>query len=136
MSLLQQHEVVTPRNHANTAMMCLRLRLGHSGVWVFAVCTQVDQWIDTSSQLVSGPGFDMLCGRLNDYLSMRSFLVGFTTTAADFSIWGQLHGEARLVHLPIAADACCYQPQLHQQMPTRIDIDSSAHTLILWPTEQ
>jgi hypothetical protein len=57
----------------------------------------VDQWIDTSGQLVSGPGFDMLCGRLNDYLSMRSFFVGFTTTAADFAIWGQLHGEASLL---------------------------------------
>jgi hypothetical protein len=54
---------------------------------------QVDQWLDTASQLVSGLGFEVLCGRLNDYLSMRSFFVGFTTTAADFAIWGQLHGE-------------------------------------------
>lgn len=73
---------------------------------------QVDQWIDTSSQLVSGPGFDMLCGRLNDYLSMRSFFVGFTTTAADFAIWGQLHGEASLVCLPTVVDAYCIPTQL------------------------
>lgn len=54
--------------------------------------TQVDQWLDTATQLVSGLSFELLCGRLNDYLSMRSFFVGFTTTAADFAIWGQLHG--------------------------------------------
>lgn len=54
---------------------------------------QVDQWLDTSSQLVSGLGFETLCGRLNDYLSLRTFFVGFTATAADFAIWGQLHGE-------------------------------------------
>jgi hypothetical protein len=59
----------------------------------FSLLAQVDQWLDTSTQLVSGLGFETLCGRLNDYLSMRSFFVGFTTTAADFSIWGQLHGE-------------------------------------------
>lgn len=56
------------------------------------VHTQVDQWLDTATQLVSGLSFELLCGRLNDYLSMRSFFVGFTTTAADFAIWGQLHG--------------------------------------------
>ena len=58
---------------------------------------QVDQWLDTSSQLVSGVAFEGLCSRLNDYLSLRSFFVGFDTTAADFAIWGQLHGEDTLI---------------------------------------
>jgi hypothetical protein len=53
---------------------------------------QVDQWLDTASQLVSGLGFEPLCGRLNDYLSLRSFLVGYEASAADFAVWGQLHG--------------------------------------------
>lgn len=59
----------------------------------------MDQWLDTSTQLVSGLGFETLCGRLNDYLSLRSFFVGFTTTAADFAIWGQLQGE--LQHMAV-----------------------------------
>lgn len=62
------------------------------------VDVQVDQWLDTSTQIVSGLSFEVLCGRLNDYLSMRSFFVGFTTTAADFAIWGQLHGEGQQTH--------------------------------------
>lgn len=63
-----------------------------------SLLAQVDQWLDTSTQLVSGLGFETLCGRLDDYLSMRSFFVGFTTTAADFAIWGQLHGEQTAQH--------------------------------------
>ncbi|KAF6254122.1 tRNA synthetases class I, catalytic domain-containing protein [Scenedesmus sp. NREL 46B-D3] len=54
-----------------------------------AAC-QVDQWIETSSQLVSGQQFEALCGRLSDYLSLRSFFVGYGVTAADMAIWGQL----------------------------------------------
>lgn len=67
------------------------------GLTPLAAC-QVDQWLDTSTQLVSGLHFETLCGRLNDYLSLRSFFVGFTTTAADFAIWGQLHGEQWVQH--------------------------------------
>lgn len=54
---------------------------------------QVDQWLDTSSQLVSGSGFEGLCSALDIYLSLRSFFVGYGTTAADLAIWGQLQGE-------------------------------------------
>uniref|UniRef100_A0A383W857 glutamate--tRNA ligase n=1 Tax=Tetradesmus obliquus TaxID=3088 RepID=A0A383W857_TETOB len=54
-----------------------------------AAC-QVDQWIETSSQLVSGQQFEALCGRLSDYLSLRSYFVGYGVTAADVAIWGQL----------------------------------------------
>jgi glutamyl-tRNA synthetase len=53
---------------------------------------QVDQWIETSTQLVSGQGFEALCNSLNSYLSLRSFIVGYGTTAADLAIWGQLQG--------------------------------------------
>jgi glutamyl-tRNA synthetase len=58
-----------------------------------AAALQVDQWIDTSSQLVSGQQFEALCGRLSDYLSLRSYFVGYGVTAADLAIWGQLQGE-------------------------------------------
>eukprot|EP00775_Hariotina_reticulata_P007441 gene7441-7651_t len=54
-----------------------------------AAC-QVDQWIETSTQVVSGQGFEALCNSLNGYLSLRSFIVGYGTTAADLAIWGQL----------------------------------------------
>lgn len=57
---------------------------------------QVDQWIETSSQLVSGQQFEALCGRLSDYLSLRSYFVGYGVTAADVAIWGQLQGERLL----------------------------------------
>eukprot|EP00878_Enallax_costatus_P010415 GHUV01010871.1.p1 GENE.GHUV01010871.1~~GHUV01010871.1.p1 ORF type:complete len:501 (+),score=123.71 GHUV01010871.1:69-1571(+) len=59
------------------------------GLTPLAAC-QVDQWLDTSTQLVSGPTFEQLCQRLNSYLSLRSFFVGYSTTAADLAIWGQL----------------------------------------------
>jgi hypothetical protein len=58
-----------------------------------AAVLQVDQWVETSSQLVSGQQFEALCGRLSDYLSLRSFFVGYGVTAADVAIWGQLQGE-------------------------------------------
>jgi membrane protein implicated in regulation of membrane protease activity len=57
---------------------------------------------------VSGQQFEALCGRLSDYLSLRSFFVGYGVTAADVAIWGQLQGElagqvvfAAVVHVSV-----------------------------------
>ena len=56
----------------------------------------MDQWLETSSLLVVGQGFDAMCSRLSDYLSLRSFFVGYSLTAADLALWGQLQGKESL----------------------------------------
>jgi hypothetical protein len=42
---------------------------------------------------VSGLGFEPLCSRLSSYLALRSYLVGWEPSAADYAVWGQLQGE-------------------------------------------
>eukprot|EP00877_Chromochloris_zofingiensis_P010541 jgi/Chrzof1/5740/Cz16g14040.t1_GTS2[v5.2] len=54
-----------------------------------AAC-QVDQWLDVTAQVVSGLGFEPMCVSINNYLSLRTFLVGYTFTVADVALWGQL----------------------------------------------
>lgn len=54
---------------------------------------QVDQWLEFSSVLVSGAGLESACAVINDYLSLRTFLVDYSVTAADVACWGQLQGE-------------------------------------------
>lgn len=51
---------------------------------------QVDQWLDISQTLVPGAGFEGVCASANDFLSLRSFLVGHAPTLADVACWAQL----------------------------------------------
>eukprot|EP00239_Pterosperma_sp_CCMP1384_P010909 CAMPEP_0197860068 /NCGR_PEP_ID=MMETSP1438-20131217/35197_1 /TAXON_ID=1461541 /ORGANISM="Pterosperma sp., Strain CCMP1384" /LENGTH=720 /DNA_ID=CAMNT_0043476801 /DNA_START=19 /DNA_END=2181 /DNA_ORIENTATION=- len=52
--------------------------------------TQVDQWLDFLSCLKPGSGFPSACEYVNEYLALRTFLVGNSITAADVAIWGSL----------------------------------------------
>jgi glutamyl-tRNA synthetase len=56
-----------------------------------AAC-QVDQWLETAAQVVPGQGFEPVCGSIDKYLALRTFLAGYAPTVADFAIWGQLQG--------------------------------------------
>lgn len=51
---------------------------------------QVDQWLDISQTLVPGAGFEGVATALNDFLSLRTFLVGYALTLADVACWAQL----------------------------------------------
>ncbi|PNH09799.1 putative glutamate--tRNA ligase, cytoplasmic [Tetrabaena socialis] len=57
------------------------------------VACQVDNWLDTASGIVSGAALESQCSALNDYLTLRTFLVGYNLTIADLAVWGQLHAS-------------------------------------------
>ncbi|KAI8476061.1 MAG: tRNA synthetases class I, catalytic domain-containing protein [Monoraphidium minutum] len=59
------------------------------GAGPLAAC-QVDQWLDFSSQVVPGQGFEAVCASIDKYLALRTFLAGYAPTAADFAVWGAL----------------------------------------------
>ena len=50
----------------------------------------MDQWLDFSTSLVSGAGLEAACAVVNDFLALRTFLVGHGVTLADVAVWGQL----------------------------------------------
>ncbi|GFR43005.1 hypothetical protein Agub_g4005 [Astrephomene gubernaculifera] len=54
---------------------------------------QVDQWLETATGIVSGATLEAQCVALNDYLALRTFLVGYSLTLADLAVWGQLQGS-------------------------------------------
>eukprot|EP00898_Chlorokybus_atmophyticus_P001795 jgi/Chlat1/2616/Chrsp178S02500 len=51
---------------------------------------EVDQWLEYSSRLVRGAQFAAECAFVDQYLSMRTFLVGSQLSLADLVIWGRL----------------------------------------------
>ena len=59
-------------------------------VHVFA---QVDQWLDFSDAIVSGAGLEAVCGVVDQFLSLRTYLVGYQLSIADLQVWGQLQGR-------------------------------------------
>ncbi|GAX82872.1 hypothetical protein CEUSTIGMA_g10298.t1 [Chlamydomonas eustigma] len=53
--------------------------------------TQIDYWIDYSvKNVAAGANFEAVCHGINDYLALRTFLVGYNLTVADIALWGQL----------------------------------------------
>ncbi len=58
---------------------------------------QVDEWLDFSLALVSGAGLEGACKVMNDFLSLRTFLVDYSVSVADVACWGQLQGTATLL---------------------------------------
>lgn len=65
--------------------------------------TLVDEWLDFAANELSTSDFKALDGsykKLNKYLTVRSYLVGYQATAADFIVWGTLRASpvfARIV---------------------------------------
>ena len=54
---------------------------------------QVDQWLDFSPALGPGAGLEAACAIANEFLQLRTFLVGYRLSLADLACWGQLAGE-------------------------------------------
>ncbi|EFJ12718.1 hypothetical protein SELMODRAFT_446550 [Selaginella moellendorffii] len=57
--------------------------------------SQVDEWLDYSPKFSAGAEFEECCHYANSYLAMRTFLVGYTTTVADITIWSSLAGGGK-----------------------------------------
>lgn len=63
----------------------------------------IDQWLDFAESKLSSTDFkalDATFKELNKYLTLRSYIVGYQVTIADFVIWGTLRASpvfARLV---------------------------------------
>ena len=56
------------------------------------VFVQVDQWLDFSDAIVSGAGLEAVCGVVDQFLSLRTYFVGYQLSIADLQVWGQLQG--------------------------------------------
>lgn len=54
---------------------------------------QVEQWLEFSKLVVNSASLASILNSIDKYLSLRSFLVGYSLSLADISIWGQLKGK-------------------------------------------
>ena len=93
--------------------------------------TQIDYWIDYATQNASaGANFEAVCNGINDYLALRSFIVGYSVSSADLALWGQLQGESEGM---MYDQPCMYdqmrmsKPPLTKRMPAVTPISSPAH---------
>lgn len=57
---------------------------------------QVDEWLKFAPTLAAGPGLADAVAVANDFLSLRTFLVGHSLTLADIAVWGQLTGRRQI----------------------------------------
>ena len=64
---------------------------------------QVDQWLEFAGSLGPGAGLEGACAAANEYLQLRTFLVGYRLSLADLACWGQLAGAT----LPFGAEMTC-----------------------------
>ncbi|KAJ1685513.1 hypothetical protein LUZ63_016903 [Rhynchospora breviuscula] len=53
---------------------------------------QIDEWLDYAPIFSIGSEFENACAYVNDYLTHRTFLVGFNFSIADVAIWSALAG--------------------------------------------
>ena len=64
--------------------------------------TQIDYWIDYAASASAGPNFEAVCNGINEYMTLRTFLVGYCLTVADLALWGQLQSEWNTDHGTLA----------------------------------
>ncbi|KAF5204496.1 Glutamate--tRNA ligase, cytoplasmic [Thalictrum thalictroides] len=53
---------------------------------------QIDEWIEYAHVFSKGSEFEDACSYASKYLSMRTFLVGYSLSVADIAIWTSLAG--------------------------------------------
>ena len=71
------------------------------------VHTQVDQWVDyVTATVVTGSGLEAVLSALNDFLALRSYMVGYGASLADVALWGQLQGEPGVAGVCVCVCAC------------------------------
>ncbi|KAF6142738.1 hypothetical protein GIB67_018449 [Kingdonia uniflora] len=54
---------------------------------------QIDKWIDYAVVFSSGSEFEKACSYVDGYLLLQTFLVGYSLSVADISIWSNLAGS-------------------------------------------
>ncbi|CAM8897235.1 unnamed protein product [Rhodiola kirilowii] len=57
--------------------------------------SQIDEWLDYSPALASGPDFEIACSYLDNYLLQRTLFVGYSFSIADIAIWAGLAGTGK-----------------------------------------
>ena len=68
---------------------------------------QVDEWLAFLPRLAAGPGLAEAAAALNDFLSLRTYLVGHRLTLADIALWGQLTGGSHSLQLGCTFYSMC-----------------------------
>ncbi|KAK9145118.1 hypothetical protein Sjap_005021 [Stephania japonica] len=56
---------------------------------------QIDEWLEYSKVFAIGSEFENACKYVDEYLSLRTFLVGHGLSLADFVIWSHLAGTGQ-----------------------------------------
>ena len=64
---------------------------------------QVSSWLEYATYIVGGGALEPACRTLNEALSMRTFLAGYSLSVADMAIWGQLQGGS-----PFCKSSCIF----------------------------
>lgn len=57
------------------------------------ISLQIDEWLEYASIFSSGSQFESACGHVDNHLSLRTFLVGYSLSIADIAIWSSLAGK-------------------------------------------
>uniref|UniRef100_A0A7N0U843 glutamate--tRNA ligase n=1 Tax=Kalanchoe fedtschenkoi TaxID=63787 RepID=A0A7N0U843_KALFE len=57
--------------------------------------SQIDEWLEYSPVLASGPDFETACTYLDNYLLQRTLFVGYSLSIADIAIWAGLAGTGQ-----------------------------------------
>ncbi|KAK1317991.1 hypothetical protein QJS10_CPA05g00040 [Acorus calamus] len=56
---------------------------------------QIDEWIEDAAKFSSGSEFEDACLNVDGFLSLRTFLVGYSLSIADVAIWSGLAGSGQ-----------------------------------------
>nr|XP_010941452.1 glutamate--tRNA ligase, cytoplasmic [Elaeis guineensis] len=56
---------------------------------------QIDEWLDYAPIFLSGSEFEGACSDVDGYLSLRTFLVGYSLSIADIAVWSGLAGTGQ-----------------------------------------
>jgi len=57
--------------------------------------TQIDEWLEYANVFSARAEFERSCTYLDNYLSLRTFLVGDSLSVADIAVWSGLAGTGR-----------------------------------------
>ena len=58
------------------------------------VLVKIDEWLEYAPIFSSGSEFETACSHVDAHLALRTFLVGYSLSIADVSIWSGLAGNA------------------------------------------
>lgn len=58
------------------------------------VLVKIDEWLEHATIFSYGSEFETACGHVDAHLALRTFLVGYSLSIADVSIWSGLAGNS------------------------------------------